>query len=482
MLFNSIPFLIFGLGVFGAWQLGWRSPHMRWMILIAASLMFYGFNGSTRWMSLTYIVLASLAVFSLAIVIEASPRWRQAAFYAGLVATLLVLVVFKYGGVFSGMVNQLAATSLVERYKLPLALSFISFQLASYLIDVHRGQLAACRSPLQFFAFITFFPKLIAGPVVRGSALLDQLARPGRATAEQRWSGLRQFALGLFKKCVIADNLGPMMNVAFGVAPADSSAYWWTMALLYTAQSYADFSGYSDMALGLARMLGFELPANFAHPFNSIGFREFWSRWHISVSTWFRDYLFYPIAKSWLPRVRPGLRPLAMHGIIWIVMIISGAWHGIAAGYMIWGVMNAVYLSVESIYNWPAKLSRTAVGSVVAALITVLLWALSQIIFRATDLHVAFDIVRIMLSFNSFDLQDIVHDGRKVMEGWWPVLLGLVALEHAWVAVRSRPGFINPDGRVRQVLELAQPVGVAILLAAAIVFRGPEAEFIYFKF
>jgi alginate O-acetyltransferase complex protein AlgI len=482
MLFNSLPFLIFALAVFAAWQLGWRQTHARSSILIAASLVFYGFHGDNRWASLAYLVLASAAVFILAIFIEVNPHRRQAAFYAGLVATLLVLVVFKLGGVFTHGINEIAGTSLVEHFRLPLALSFIAFQLASYLIDVYRGQLAACRSPLQFFAFITFFPKLIAGPVVRGSALLDQLANPTRATAQQRWSGLRQFALGLFKKCVIADNLGPIVNVAFGVAPVDSSGYWWVMALLYTTQSYADFSGYSDMALGLARLLGFELPENFAHPFNSAGFREFWGRWHISVSTWFRDYLFYPMAKSWLPQVQPKYRSLAMHAILWIVMTVSGAWHGISAGYVIWGVMNSVYLSVETIYNWPAHLSRTTAGRVAAALITVLLWALSQIVFRATDLHAALDIVRIMFSFNSFDIRDIVPDGRKVIESWWPALMGFIALEHIWAASRSRQGRPGQNGVLQRVCDSVEPIWVGALLTAAIVFRGPTAEFIYFKF
>jgi alginate O-acetyltransferase complex protein AlgI len=273
-----------------------------------------------------------------------------------------------------------------------------------------------------------------------------------------------------------------MVNVAFAVAPAESSGYWWVMALLYTAQSYADFSGYSDMAIGMARILGFDLPPNFAHPFNSAGFREFWGRWHISVSTWFRDYLFFPLAKSWLPSASPKMRPLLTQAILWIVMIVSGVWHGVPAGYAIWGVLNAIYLSIEALYNWPARLSRTGVGRVAAALITVLLWSFSQIIFRATDLHAALEIVKIMFSFNTWDLSAIVPDVRRFKENIWPLLLLAVAVEHAWVAWRIKQKRAGDMPGLARLFDRIEPIGLALLVAASIFLRGPDAEFVYFKF
>jgi alginate O-acetyltransferase complex protein AlgI len=468
MLFNSVPFALFAVALFAIWPIVRAHPLARWVTLTMASLVFYGFHGATRWPSLIYILVAGAAVFGLARRIEVTKS--RATLVFGLALTIGTLAVFKYAGLFVELVRGTPA-----HYPIPLAVSFISFQLASYLIDVYRGQLKATRSLWHFFAFVSFFPKLIAGPVVRGSVLLEQLAERRAAKPEQLWEGARQFSIGLFKKNVIADNLGPIVNVAFSVQPAQSCGYWWVMALLYTAQSYADFSGYSDMAIGLARILGFDIPPNFAHPFNAAGFREFWQRWHISVSSWFRDYLFFPLAKHWLPGVRPSLRPLVTHAILWIVMVVSGVWHGVAPGYAIWGALNAVYLSIETIYNWPARLSRTWPGRITAVLATVMLWAFSQIIFRATDLATALEIVRIMFRFDSFDLSEVVVDPRNTRELFWPALLAFVAIEHVWVALRRGPA-------LDKIVDRVEPIFVAVLVAAAIVLRGPDAEFVYFKF
>ena len=482
MLFNSIPFALFLVVVLAVWPLARRFDMLRWLTLTGASLVFYGFHKETRWPSLIYICLAGMIAYGLGILLEKDRRRNKLWFSLGLVTTIGGLAVFKYAAFLSVLINAQLGTSLPVHYPIPLAVSFISFQLASYLIDIQRGQLKACRRPLQFFAYVTFFPKLIAGPVVRGSVLLTQLERSAATTADQRWRGCRQFVIGMFKKNVIADNLAPLVTAAFAIAPSNSSGYWWAMALIYTAQSYADFSGYSDMAIGIARLLGFEIPANFAHPFCAAGFREFWGRWHISVSTWFRDYVFYPLAKSWLPRVRLGLRHLAMHAIIWIVMIVSGVWHGATPGYAIWGALNAVYLSIETIYNWPARLSRVAAGRVLAVLITVLLWAFSQIIFRASDLHAAQNIVGTMFSFNSFDLTEVVVNPRTARDAWWPALLGIIAIEHIWVGYLARKT-ARPDGEpVPLWREWGAPIGIAILLVLAVLLRGPDAEFVYFKF
>jgi alginate O-acetyltransferase complex protein AlgI len=480
MLFNSIPFLGFAITVLAVWPIARRLDTPRWLTLTLASLAFYGFHGEYRWPSLVYITVAGATIYGLAILVERDRARRTLWLTVALVATLGGLAVFKYAAQAAALLNAHLGTKLPVRYPIPLAASFISFQLASYVIDVHRGHLTACRKVLQFFAYVTFFPKLIAGPVVRGSVMLTQLEKSRPTTGEQWWLGCRQFVIGLFMKNVVADNLGPLVNTAFAVAAVDSSAYWWAMAVIYTAQSYADFSGYSDMAIGMARLLGFEIPPNFAHPFSAAGFREFWGRWHISVSTWFRDYLFYPVAQRWLPRVAPELRHLAMHIAIWLVMVISGVWHGVAPGYAIWGALNAFYLSIEAIYNWPAKLARFPGGRVLAALITVLLWSFSQVIFRANDFDAALHIIRIMMSFNSLDVSEIVVDARRYWDAWWPLLIVAIAIQHVWVAWRRRDA--AQCELVTGLREWLGPVGVASLLVLSIVLSGPAAEFVYFKF
>jgi D-alanyl-lipoteichoic acid acyltransferase DltB (MBOAT superfamily) len=488
MSFNSIIFVVFALMVVLVWRLLPHLNMLRWITLTAASLIFYGFHKESRLLSFLYILMAGVIVYLVGLILGKARSARKFWFITGLLVTIGTLAVFKYAGLVAQLLQShfgffAGQTGFPVRYPMPLAVSFISFQLASYLIDIYRGQLAPCRNIVKFFAFVTFFPKLIAGPVVRGSVLLTQFEEPRIATASQRWTGSRQFIVGLFKKSVVADNLGPLVNVAFVVAPVQSSGYWWIMALIYTAQSYADFSGYSDMAIGTARLLGFEIPPNFAHPFNAAGFREFWGRWHISVSTWFRDYLFLPLAKHWLPRVRPSLRHLAMHLIIWTVMVISGVWHGVSPGYAIWGALNAAYLSVEMLYNWPARLSRTLLGRIAAVLLTVLLWSFSQIIFRATNLKAALEIVRIMFSFNSFDLTDVAVDPRRLLGAWYPAILGALVVEHAWVAYRARRRTEKREtGQFEIWIERLEPVGLSLLLLAAVLLRGPDAEFVYFKF
>lgn len=483
MLFNSLPFLVFAIAVLAIWPIVRRFDRPAWATLTGLSLFFYGFHKESRWPSLIYILVAGLLVFALGLAMEDRPTRRKTWFGLGLAVTIGGLAVFKYVAPIATLLNRTLGLHLPERYPIPLAASFISFQLASYLIDINRGQVTACRRPLQFLAYVTFFPRLIAGPVVRAAVLLPQLQERRPATTEQRWLGCSQFVVGLFKKNVIADNLGPLVNMAFSVAPVDSSGYWWAMAVIYTAQSYADFSGYSDMAIGMARLLGFEIPPNFAHPFCAAGFREFWGRWHISVSTWFRDYLFFPLAKGWLPRVRPALRHLAMHLIIWIVMVVSGVWHGVAPGYAIWGALNAVYLSIETAYNWPAKLSRYPGGRPLAIVLTVLMWSFSQIIFRATDLRAAMQIIRTMLSFNSWDVSQIVADERHYQDKFWPLRIAVIAVEHAFVYWTARRAADTASGPVATVLRSwGWPIGIGLLLVMSIVLSGPTAEFVYFKF
>ena len=225
----------------------------------------------------------------------------------------------------------------------------------SYTIDVYRGRMKPVTNLFHFFAFLSMFPQLVAGPIVRARDLIPQLEKNRDTTEAERWDGLKLIVGGYFKKVVIADNLAPFVNTAFAAVPSpDSSLYWWLVIAAFAFQIFFDFAGYSDIARGLAKWMGYDFLVNFDHPYTSTSLREFWARWHISLSTWFRDYVYIPLGgskkgESW------------GHVSMWMTMVISGLWHGAAFHFLVWGAVHALFLSIERITLWPERLKKTAV-------------------------------------------------------------------------------------------------------------------------
>jgi alginate O-acetyltransferase complex protein AlgI len=343
LIFSSAPFLaFFAFVVPVAWLLPARA---RKLFLLAASYYFYA---SWDWRFLGLIVLSTAIDFAAGLVMArwSDPRVRRSALVASLVTNLGILGVFKYAGFFLDSFAALAASAGIElgpldlRIVLPVGISFFTFQSMSYTIDLYRRQIDTCRDPFDFALFVGFFPQLVAGPIVRARDFLPQLLhRPAWSTL-RFLEGLERIALGLAKKVVVADTLALLVDPVFADPQGHGLFATWLAVLGFTAQIYADFSGYSDVAIGAARCLGYELPENFRHPYLATSPREFWRRWHISLSTWLRDYLFIPLGGS---RGTPG----ATRRNLLITMLLGGLWHGAAWTFVTWGAWHGAWLALH---------------------------------------------------------------------------------------------------------------------------------------
>jgi len=308
------------------------------------------------------------------------------------------------------------------------------------------------------------FPQLVAGPIVRASDLLGQLLENRKTTEQDRWEGLRLIVHGFFKKMVIADNLAPLVNKAFVIETmSDSSLYWWVAITAFAFQIYCDFSGYSDIARGLARMMGLNFKLNFNHPYTSLSIREFWSKWHISLSTWFRDYVYIPLGGS-----KKG--KLSGHVNMWITMLVSGFWHGAAWTFVIWGAIHAFFLSLERIFKWPDYLTKSSFARIILLLLIVIQVWVAWVFFRAETFSQAIEILKIMFSFNSKVRTSI---------GLNEIFFLLLAVgREVWVYHGFNKEKLYPVSW-RKPMEV---IIISLMIAACIFMRGQGSEFIYFQF
>lgn len=468
MLFNSFEFVLFIALFFAGWPLLKRHSSSRWAFLVAASFFFYG------WWDWRFLVLILASGFIDFFVALAMTRWPDAKrFLLGLsiLGNLGIFGTFKYLDFFIESINTVGMTDPMPltHLVLPIGISFYTFQSMSYTIDVYRGSLQPTKNVLHFFAYLAMFPQLVAGPIVRAADLLPQLAAPPKVTEQQRWEGTTLIVYGFFKKVVIADSLAGTVNRAFWMTqPMDSAAYWWIIMTMFAFQIYCDFSGYTDIARGLGKWMGYEFPKNFRHPYGAISFRDFWTRWHISLSSWFRDYVYIPFGGSRSSKLA-GMRNMA------ITMVISGFWHGAAWTFVVWGALHALYLAVERLTNWPERLQKLPGGRHASAVIVFALVLVAWVYFRAHSFGQAQTIVARL-----FDLGDWnFHLALTGMSGKALLLTALIALRQVYVYFVKTPLFESP-GFSR--IEALQPVLLAILLMACVFFRGPGEAFIYFQF
>ncbi len=410
MLFNSIEFILFLPAVFLLyWFVFQRNLRAQNFFLLVASYVFYGW---WDWRFLSLIALSSFADYfiGLRMAAEEDERKRKWLLYASLAVNLGILGFFKYFNFFVDNFVAAFATVGVELHPrtlniiLPVGISFYTFQTLSYSIDIYRRKLEPTRDVIAFFAFVSFFPQLVAGPIERAKNLLPQFFKPRTFRYEQAADGMRQILWGAFKKVVIADNCAMYVDDIFANyqhLPAGSLVLG---TVLFAFQIYGDFSGYSDIAIGTARLFGFQLMRNFAYPYFSRDIAEFWRRWHISLSTWFRDYLYIPLGGSrgpdWM-KVRN----------VFAIFLISGFWHGANWTFIVWGAINALYflpllLAKRNRQNLdivaqgrllPSPREALAMGSTFA--LTCLAW----IFFRAENLSQAVDYTLSLFSPSLFE-------------------------------------------------------------------------------
>jgi D-alanyl-lipoteichoic acid acyltransferase DltB (MBOAT superfamily) len=391
VIFHSLDFLVFFVVVTAAY---WALPHRgQNVLLLAASYVFYAYVHP--WF-IVLIAFTTLTLYWAAREIEDRPAHRTAWLWIGIAANLAILGFFKYFNFFAENVRLafgaagLTMDPVTLRIMLPVGISFYTFQAISYVVDVYRGELRARRDLLDVALFIAFFPQLVAGPILRASFFVPQVEQRRRFSVEHARSGVTLICWGYFKKLVIADNVAIIANKVFALADP-SFPILWAGVFAFAIQIYADFSAYIDIARGVSRWFGFELTDNFDHPYLARTPSDFWRRWNMSLSTWFRDYVYVPLGGS-----RAGEWRWARN--VLITFLLSGLWHGASWNYVLWGLYHGVLLVATRAHQilWPARThpARTVPGAaVLRPLVTVLqvlgmfvLTNIGWLLFRETEL------------------------------------------------------------------------------------------------
>ncbi len=383
MLFNSFEFLLFLPCAFAAyWMLSkhWRVQNL---FTVAASWLFYGW-----WDARFLVLIAFTSAWSWTAGAIELKRWdrrpSKTVLWISLAVNLGILAYFKYCNFFIESFFALAKSAGFECAKqgygleivLPVGVSFYTFQALSYTIDVYRRKIRPVRDPVAFFAFISFFPQLVAGPIERAADLLPQFTRPRTFDCAQAIDGCRQMLWGFFKKCVVADSCAVVANHLLNGPDASNGLGAWLGSLMFAIQIYGDFSGYSDIAIGCSRLFGINLRRNFAFPYFSRDIAEFWRRWHISLTTWFRDYLYIPLGGSRCGKLRQIRNTFA-------IFLVSGLWHGANWTFILWGAFHAaLFLPLLLSGRNRKNLDTPASGSILPS--GAELWRMAATFFLAT--------------------------------------------------------------------------------------------------
>jgi alginate O-acetyltransferase complex protein AlgI len=450
-------------------------PHWRNALLATVSVVFYAWGAR----SFVFVFVASIVLNFLAGALV--QRYRDAgrmdaarrAVWAGVGLNLALLFAWKYTVFAARQLDLLLGGGAIgiPVIVLPIGISFFTFHGISYIVDVYRGQARTLRNVADYTQYMAFFPQLIAGPIIRYHQIDDQIRTP--PPRSERLSdvadGFPRFALGLCKKVLIADQDGAVADAAFaGGAPPNATTAW-IGALAYTVQIYFDFSGYSDMAIGLARMFGFHFPENFARPYSSVSMTDFWRRWHMTLSRWFRDYVYIPLGGS------RGATEVTVRNLMF-VFFLTGAWHGAAWTFVLWGLYNGALLVAERLTGvsvWADE--RLAVARRAA---TLLLVVLGWVLFRSHGLGQARDFYAAMASFDFGPLAQGV-DAVLGRQQWIALALGLasVALPRDFVTGKFLMGAWSGA-------PLAARLGVVALTpyAAIVIAAGSFSPFLYFQF
>lgn len=478
MLFNSIDFAIFLPLVFLIyWFATNNNLKLQNLLIVAASYLFYGW---WDWKFLFLIIFSTIVDFSVGckLKIVENQTKRKALLWSSILINLGFLGFFKYYNFFLTNFTEaftffgakINATSL--NIILPVGISFYTFQTLSYSIDVYKRKLEPTKDFISFSAFVSFFPQLVAGPIERATNLLPQFYKKRNFNYTMAVDGMRQILWGLFKKIVIADNCAEYANLIFNNSAEYSGSTLVLGALFFSFQIYCDFSGYSDIAIGTAKLFGFNLMRNFAFPYFSRDIAEFWRRWHISLSTWFRDYLYIPLGGS--------------RGGTWIkvrntfaIFIVSGFWHGANWTFVVWGVLNAIYFLPLLLTNKNRKFLETIAQNKLFpnlnefALMTLTfgMTCFAWIFFRANNISHAFSYISGIFSPSLFSTPEILPI--------FSILLVLIFILIEWIGREDQYAIASLG------LQWKRPFRYAMYYAfilAILLLGQTEQEFIYFQF
>ncbi len=473
MLFQTLEFFVFFVVVATFAQI-YRGPTRKWLLLLASYYFYMAWD--PRFSAL--ILASTLIDYVCGLRIQASenPRPRKRWLVLSLASNLGLLAAFKYFGFFSSLANDFLEffqiQSQIEMWQitLPVGISFFTFQSMSHTIDVYRREITAERSFLNFATYVAFFPQLVAGPIVRARDFLPQIREGGDPfDAERLLSGLQRILIGLVKKVVVADTLGTLVDAVFAAPDAVDTPMAWLGAACFGLQIYLDFSGYSDMAIGLARILGYRIPENFDLPYLSASPSEFWNRWHVSLSSWLRDYLYVPLGGNRMGRSRTLANLL-------LTMLLGGLWHGPHYRFLLWGLGHGLLLILYRLAR-PVKhrLEGLPGKRALAILIWFVLVTAMWVPFRAGTAPATFALWDKM--FLSWQVDFEATNLSNVNLHFIAALLGAVLIVHLGAAV----------ARARLIL-LSQTLPMRAILWGGLAFAFLQLRhdglvpFVYFQF
>ena len=461
-----------------------------WLVL--ASLFFYG------WWNPAYVPLILLSMginFGVGAVLSAAApagRQRVPVLLAGIVFNLGLLAYFKYAGFLVANIDRLFGAAIpVPEIALPLAISFFSFTQIAYLVDCHRGEVKD-RDPLNYALFVSFFPHLIAGPIVHHRAIMSQFASARNLVRHYPniVLGLFIFTLGLFKKVVVADSFALWATTGFDQAPALNFFEAWFTSLAYTFQIYFDFSGYTDMAIGASLLFNIRLPINFNSPYKAVDIRDFWRRWHITLSQFLRDYLYVPLGGN-------RARPARIYTNLFVTFALGGLWHGASWMFVIWGASHGAAIVLHRLWRQWGRKSGRRMPALLAWFITFNFVNLTWVFFRAKGWDDAMKVMKGMAGLNGVILPQAARDGLGFLQGWgihfgaWIERIGGDATTVPWLAAalilalafrNSNELFFAPDSK--RFIGPGWATAIAVIASVSILlsWASTYTEFIYFNF
>lgn len=466
MIFSSIPFLYYFLPIVLILYFVAPKP-LKNPVLLISSLVFYGW-GEPKYV---FLVLATvLLAYIFGLLIE---RFRERSIaklflILSVVSSLAGLVYFKYADFFITNFNAVTGLSVpLLRLTLPIGISFYTFQILSYTVDVYRGNVAAQKNPVNLATYVALFPQLIAGPIVRYSDIEKQLT-DRRHSFEKAYEGCRRFIIGFAKKILIANTLGELCDT-FTQSADLSVLYYWLFAFAYMLQIYFDFSGYSDMAIGLGKLFGFDFMENFNYPFISKSITEFWRRWHISLGSWFRDYVYIPLGGNRVGRVR-------LFFNIFAVWFLTGFWHGAEWNFVIWGLYFGVLLTLEKFFFIGYLKKHRATGHIYVMFFA----AISFVIFSGDNLGQALN--RVSGMFGGGKLPLVSAEFLYNIKNYAVVLL-IAAIGATPAPKRIKAWLDNKIGQ-SVLIDIAEIVVLTalLLIATGYLADGSFNPFLYFRF
>lgn len=493
MLFNSVEFIVFLPIVFLIyWAIGYAGLkdslklRLQNAFVVIASYVFYGW---WDWRFLILIAFTSLCSWGSGLLIAKSAlksseglRGGQNTLFAkkfwlvaNIIINLGILAIFKYYDFFVtefGNIFGVSTSSLLLRVILPVGISFYTFQALSYSIDVYRGNIKPTKDIIAFFAFISFFPQLVAGPIERATNLLPQFLQNRKFSYEQGVDGMRQILWGLFKKIVIADNCATYVDQVWSTYSTQSGSTLLLAAVLFTFQIYGDFSGYSDIAIGTAKLFGIKLMRNFNNPYFSRDIAEFWRRWHISLTTWFRDYVYIPLGGSRVSKAK-------IVRNTFVIFLLSGFWHGANWTFLAWGAYHALLFLPLILLGMNRKYTgQVAEGrwlptwrEAIQMLLTFGLVVIGWIIFRAETIGQAWEIMKGICNVSLFSMPMMVSGLKRTL------FFIAILLVVEWIDRSKKHAF-----ELSRLPQWARIIVIYGLILIMLEFMGHSQSFIYFQF